>query len=245
MLADYCSTLRRAFMARNSFRTLVVKAGSNRRSLRILYYIWVAFPYPLRRVVTALFIIGVLLMKKLLRVDNQNALTPMGKLGTLSFWGVPEVDLEAYRLEVAGAVERPLSFSFAEIRAMPSVTRQVRQDCVGGFRNNSIMEGMPLQALLERSGMAPGARRAVFHCADGYYSSIDLKELLEGGAFLVYKINDQEIPNFGYPLRLAIPGKYGYQWAKWVVCIELVTDKRKGYWARLGLPDRGDLGDIW
>jgi DMSO/TMAO reductase YedYZ molybdopterin-dependent catalytic subunit len=232
-------------MASNSFRTLVVKAGSNRRSLRILYYIWVAFPFPLRRVVTALFIMGVLLMKKLLRVDNQNALTPMDQLGNLSFWGVPEVDLEAYRLEVEGAVERPLSFSFDEIRAMPSVARQLRQDCVGGFRNNSVMEGVPLQSLLERSGIAPEARRAVFHCADGYYSSIDLKELLEWEAFLAYKMNDQEIPKFGYPLRLAIPGKYGYQWAKWVVRIELVTDERKGYWARLGLPDRGDLGDIW
>jgi DMSO/TMAO reductase YedYZ molybdopterin-dependent catalytic subunit len=232
-------------MARNSFRTMVVKAGSNLRSLRILYYIWVAFPYPLRRVVTALFIIGVLLMKKLWRVDNQNALTPMGKLGTLSFWGVPEVDLETYRLEVEGAVEQPLSFSFEEVRAMPSVARQVRQDCVGGFRNNSIMKGVPLQALLERSGIAPEARRAVFHCADDYYSSIDLKELLDREAFLAYTVNDQEIPKFGYPLRLAVPGKYGYQWAKWVVRIELVTDERKGYWARLGLPDRGNLGDIW
>jgi DMSO/TMAO reductase YedYZ molybdopterin-dependent catalytic subunit len=232
-------------MASNSFRTVIVKAGSNRRSLRILYYIWVAFPCPLRRGVTALFIMGVLLMKKLLQVDNQNSLTPMDKLGTLSFWGVPDVPLETYRLEVEGAVEQPLSFSFEEIRAMPSVTRQVRQDCVGGFRNNSIMEGAPLQAVLERSGIAPEAQRAVFHCADGYYSSLDLKELLDREAFLAYKVNDQEIPKFGYPLRLAIPGKYGHQWAKWVTRIELATDKRKEYWARLGLPDRGNLGDIW
>ena len=232
-------------MASNSFRTLVVKAGSNRRSLRILYYVWVAFPYPLRRIVTALFIMGVLLTKKLWRVDNQNDLTPMDELGTLSFWGVPGVDLETYRLEIAGAVERPLSFFFDEIQGMASVTRRVCQDCVGGFRNNSTMEGVPLQTLLERSGICPEARRAVFHCADGYYFSIAIKELLEQEAFLAYKLNDQEIPQFGYPLRLAIPGKYGYQWAKWVVRIELVTDERKGYWVLLGLPDRGNLGDIW
>jgi DMSO/TMAO reductase YedYZ molybdopterin-dependent catalytic subunit len=169
----------------------------------------------------------------------------MNELGTLFFWGVPEVDLETYRLEIAGAVERPLSLSFAEIQAMPSVTRRVRQDCVGGFRNNSVMEGVPVQALLERSGIGPEARRAVFHCADGYYSSIDIKELIEHEAFLAYKMNDQEILQFGYPLRLAIPGKYGYQRAKWIVRIELVTDERKGYWAQLGLPDRGNLGDIW
>jgi len=69
--------------------------------------------------------------------------------------------------------------------------------------------------------------------------------LLEREAFLAYTVNGERIPMYGYPLRLAIPGKYGYQWAKWVVRIELVADTRKGYWAHLGLPDRADLGEVW
>lgn len=232
-------------MVRDSFRTVVVKAGGSRRGLRILYYIWRAFPYPLRRLVTALFIIHVLLVKKLLRVDHQNALTPLDKLGNLSFWGVPQLDLDIYCLEITGAVQHPVNLSFPELQALPAVTRQVRQDCVGGFRNNSVMKGVPFKTLLEQCGALPGAKRAVFHCADGYYSSLELQDLLDREAFLAYQINEQSIPRFGYPLRLAIPGKYGYQWAKWVVAIELVNDQRKGYWACLGLPDRGDLGDIW
>ena len=107
------------------------------------------------------------------------------------------------------------------------------------------MEGVLLKSILERAGVTSEAQRAVFYCADGYYSSVDLEELLDREAFLAYKINDQAVPQFGYPLRLAIPGKYGYQWAKWVIRIELVADRPKGYWARLGLPDRGDLGDFW
>ena len=72
-----------------------------------------------------------------------------------------------------------------------------------------------------------------------------MSDILEKDPFLAYAINGQEAPKFGFPLRLAIPGKYGYQWAKWVVRVELVTDQRKGYWAQLGLPDRGDVGDVW
>ena len=53
------------------------------------------------------------------------------------------------------------------------------------------------------------------------------------------------MPKFGFPLRLAMPGKYGYQWAKWIQRLEVVTDDRKGYWAELGLSDRGDVGDAW
>lgn len=232
-------------MVRDSFRSLLVKAGGSRRGLRTLYYLWRAFPYPLRRLGTALFIALVLLLKRLFRVDRQNAITPTEELGTLSFWGIPEMDVGTYRLEVVGAVNQVESLSYQEIRAFPSVRREVRLDCVGGFRNNSVMEGVLLETLLDRSEIKSESRRAVFHCADGYYSSLDRRELLEREAFLAYRVNDQGIPKFGYPLRLAIPGKYGYQWAKWVVKIELVADQRKGYWPGLGLPDRGDLGDIW
>ena len=202
-------------------------------------------PYPLRRLVTAGFILLSLGLKRMLKVDSQDALTAMDQLGTLSFWGVPEIAVENYRLVIEGEVDKALSLSLEQLQSLPAVTRQVRLDCVGRFRNNSIMEGVPLQTLLDISGVGPDARRAVFHCADGYYSSLALSELLGREAFLAYGINHQRTPQFGYPLRLVAPGKYGYQWAKWVRRIELVPDQRKGHWAQLSWPDRGDVGDIW
>ena len=72
-----------------------------------------------------------------------------------------------------------------------------------------------------------------------------LEDLLSNETLLAYKINEEEIAKFGFPLRLAIPGEYGYQWAKWVTRIELGTQETKGYWAILGLPDQGHLGDEW
>ena len=78
---------------------------------------------PLRKVATALFIIAVLLQKKLFRVDRQNDLTPLHQLGALSFWGVPSIDRQDYRLRVEGAVANPASFSFDDLKAMPSVRR--------------------------------------------------------------------------------------------------------------------------
>ncbi len=227
------------------FRTVLIRGGGNRWALRVCYYPWRVLPYPLRRLGTAGYILLSLWLKRMLKVDSQDALTDMDQQGTLSFWGVPEVALENSRLVVEGEVEQALSLSLEQLQSLPAVTRQVRLDCVGGFRNNSIMEGVSLQTLLDISGVGPEARRAVFHCADGYYSSLELSELLDREAFLAYSINHQKIPQFGYPLRLVAPGKYGYQWAKWVRRLELGSDQRKGHWARLGLPDRGDVGDIW
>ena len=224
---------------------MVITVGGNRTFSRFLYIMWRTFPYRPRRLVTALFIKTVLFQKRLFKVDNQNEITPLRLLGSLSFWGVPQVDTGRYRLEVTGTVEREMSFTFDQILQRPSSERRVRMDCVGGFRNNSIMKGTPLGPLLDLAGPRPETRRVVFHCADGYYSSIDMGVLLERDAFLVYSVNGEAVPKLGYPLRLAIPGKYGYQWAKWVVRIELVADDRKGHWAELGLPDRGDIGDAW
>ena len=90
--------------------------------------------------------------------------------GGQCFRGTPQLDPEHYRLEVAGTVRAPMSFSFTQIRQLPSSAREVRMDCVGGFRNNSVMEGTPLKALLDLTGYQPETRRAVFQCADGYNS---------------------------------------------------------------------------
>ena len=222
-------------MLSTGFRKLVIRAGDSRRVLLALYYVWRAFPYPLRRLVTALFTMHVLAMKAVFRVEGQAALTPASRLGSLAFWGIPQIDPATYVLRVDGDVDAPLTLSLGELSAMVSVKREVRMDCVGGFRNNSIMDGIPLAILLERADLRPTARRAIFHCAD----------LAERRAFLAHRVNGEAVGRPGYPLRLAVPGKYGYKWAKWLVRIELVADERKGYWERLGLPDRADVGDIW
>ncbi len=228
-----------------AYRKALINVSGNTALLRTMAFLWKSIPYKPRRLVTFLFIKAVLFEKRLLKIDEQTAITPIKDLGSLAYWGIPEVDLSSFILTIDGAVDRPVSLSWPDLMALTSVERQVRMDCVGGFRNNSIMEGVSVQRLLDEAGVAPQARRVVFHCLDGYYVSLELQDLWEKEAFLAHTINGEKLPKFGHPLRLAIPGKYGYQWAKWVQRLEVVTDGRKGYWPELGLPDRGDIGDVW
>ncbi|MCH7584103.1 MAG: molybdopterin-dependent oxidoreductase [Acidobacteria bacterium] len=214
-----------------------------RAVLRTGHAIYMAVPPPLRRHVASGYIGVTLLLKRVLRVEEQTELTPLADAGTLSFWGVPKVDIATFSLTVEGAVERPRSFDYDELMALPSVDQLVRMDCVGGFRNNTRMSGVRLDTLFDMVGLAPGAQRAVFHCADDYFESITLTDLRRHDAFLAYSVNGTAVPHLGYPLRLAIPGKYGYKWPKWVTRIEIVADDRKGYWPERGLPDRGNVGD--
>ncbi|MCH7656659.1 MAG: molybdopterin-dependent oxidoreductase, partial [Chloroflexi bacterium] len=155
------------------------------------------------------------------------------------------VDLARYTLTVDGAVKYPMIVRHEELLAMHSVTRRIRMDCVGGFRNNTDMRGITFAEVMARAKPLPEARRAIFYCADGYFESSTLDDLAAADAMLAYEVNNERVARLGFPLRLAIPGKYGYKWAKWVQRIEIVTHDRKGYWPQRGLPDRADVGDRW
>ena len=86
-----------------------------------------------------------------------------------------------YRLTVEGLVEKPASFSLAELRALPSRTQITRHDCVEGWSAIAKWKGARLAALLEAVKPKPEARFVVFYCADPkdddetdfYYESID------------------------------------------------------------------------
>ena len=73
---------------------------------------------------------------------------------------------KGFRLAIDGLVERPQTFSLADLRGLPSRTQITRHDCVEGWSCIGQWKGVPLGALLERAGMKPQARFLVFYCAD-------------------------------------------------------------------------------
>ena len=217
---------------------------TNRILLRAIWLPWILLPYPLRKRATSAGIWGLLLLKRAMRIHLRHAPTPTEKLFTLSFWGVPRVAPEQFTLIVDGNVKCPLRLSLDDLRNLPAVDRQVTLDCVGGLRNIIDARGVSLAAVLDRAEPMPDVATAVFHGADGYFTTHPVKDLIETEAYLAYAINGQETPAHGYPLRLVSPGKYGYKWAKWVVRIELVPGSPMGYWEQRGLPDRAWVGDL-
>jgi len=154
-----------------------------------------------------------------------------------------------YRLEIAGLVERPMSLSLADLKALPSRTQITRHDCVEGWSAIGKWKGARLAAILEAAQLRPAARFVVFFCADPmaadgtdlYYESIDLDDALHPQTILAYELNDAPLPvKNGAPLRLRVERQLGYKHAKYVMRIEVVDSFAKiaggkgGYWEDQG-----------
>jgi DMSO/TMAO reductase YedYZ molybdopterin-dependent catalytic subunit len=154
----------------------------------------------------------------------------------------------AYRLAVSGLVDKPRSFSLAELRALPSRTQITRHDCVEGWSAIGKWKGAQLSALLDAVQPKPEARYLVFYCADPmndsgtkYYESIDMEDALHPQTLLAYELNDQRLPIAnGAPIRLRVERQLGYKMAKYVMAIEFVRSfdhiegGKGGYWEDRG-----------
>jgi DMSO/TMAO reductase YedYZ molybdopterin-dependent catalytic subunit len=147
-----------------------------------------------------------------------------------------------WRLGFDGLVQRPQSFSLAQIGAMPIRTQITRHDCVEGWSAIGKWHGVPLKVLIDQVGLRDGARYLVFHCADDYgpvryYESIDLIDAFHPQTILAWGLNDHllPVPN-GAPLRLRVERQLGYKQAKYVERIEAVASLapigagKGGYW---------------
>ena len=78
------------------------------------------------------------------------------KWPVLHYGVVPTVDLQRWRFEITGAVERPLSISWSELLDLPRQNTQCDIHCVTRWsRYDNEFEGVPVQELLKRAGPRP------------------------------------------------------------------------------------------
>ncbi len=181
-------------------------------------------------------------------------ITPVGLHYLLIHYDIPAVDPAAFRLEVAGAVERPLSLSLDDLREREHVAMPVTFECAGNGRallsprpvsqpwlteavGTAEWGGTPLGPLLAEAGVRPDAVEALFAGIDrgveggepqAYERALALAD--GDGALLAYEMNGAPLPpQHGFPLRLVVPGWYGMTNVKWLERITLLDHPFQGY----------------
>lgn len=150
---------------------------------------------------------------------------------------VPHKDEHTYRLTVDGLVDRPGSYTLADLRAMPQ-TRLVRDvQCVTGWRvPGTPFEGVSLSHLLDAAGVHPSAGAVHFTCFDGAYTeSLTLEQARRADVLVALRMQDKDIGHaHGGPVRLYVAPMYFYKSAKWLSGITVTEEVRPGYWEKRG-----------
>ena len=150
-----------------------------------------------------------------------------------------------WRLVVDGLVERPASFSLAELRSYPSRTQITHLACEEGWSFIAEWTGVPRFYVLNLVRVRPQARYVVFFAFEQGYDSIDMPDAWHPQTLLTYGMNGQDLPLLhGAPVRLRVSRQLGYKSRKWLSRIT-VTDSMKNFGKGLGSTDTDEFGYSW
>ena len=154
------------------------------------------------------------------------------------------VDVSAWRLQVSGLVDRPLSLSLDQIRAMPAVEGYRTFQCISSrvttydqLIGNQRFAGVRVVDVLTAAGVRPSATFVLWRAADGYTESLPLAVARDPRTWLAYEMGPAGTllrPEHGAPLRVIIAGRYGMKQPKFLTGIELADHDEDGYWEQRG-----------
>jgi DMSO/TMAO reductase YedYZ molybdopterin-dependent catalytic subunit len=156
---------------------------------------------------------------------------------------VPAVQTDGWTLTIHGMVDTPMTLDFDQLIARPLIERDVTLCCVsnevgGHYIGNARWTGTLLAPLLQEAGIRAGVTQLVSRSTDGFTTGTPASVALDGrDAMLVVAMNGEPLPlQHGFPVRMVIPGLYGYESAcKWITDIEATTyEAYSAYWVERG-----------
>jgi DMSO/TMAO reductase YedYZ molybdopterin-dependent catalytic subunit len=163
---------------------------------------------------------------------------------------VPTVEVDEWRLRIHGMVERELTLTFDDLVQRRLTEDWVTISCVsnevgGDLVGNAWWSGVRVADLLAEAGVLPEADAVLQTSHDGWNCGTPLVALTDDrNALLAVAMNGQPLPiEHGFPVRMVVPGLYGYVSAtKWVVDLEVTRfEDFTAFWTERGWAEQGPV----
>ncbi|WP_296194344.1 molybdopterin-dependent oxidoreductase [uncultured Microbacterium sp.] len=163
---------------------------------------------------------------------------------------VPQLDPSSWRLRIHGLVDREVTLTWDELLALPLEESVTTLTCVsnevgGDLIGTALWLGYPIRHLLAQAGVQAGADMVLSTSSDGFTAGTPLEALTdERNAILAVGMNGDPLPaEHGFPVRMVVPGLYGYVSAtKWVTELEVTRfADAEGYWTPRGWSALGPI----
>ncbi len=168
---------------------------------------------------------------------------------------------EGWTIKVDGLVDKPFEISTDDLIAqMPIEERVSRHRCVEAWSMVAPWIGFPLRALVERAaplGSAKFVRFETFLDPDvargqrqhwypwPYVEGLTIAEATNELAFMVVGAYGKVLHNqFGAPVRLHLPWKYGFKSIKSITRISFVEERPVSFWEQLQSAEYGFWANV-
>jgi DMSO/TMAO reductase YedYZ molybdopterin-dependent catalytic subunit len=154
----------------------------------------------------------------------------------------PTVTQSDWTLQVAGAVETPLTWNWADFMAQPQIETVSDIHCVTTWsRYDNRWAGVAARHLLSLVRPRPEAKFVMFRSYDGYATNVPLSYFDEEGVLLAHSWDGESLSrDHGGPVRVILPKLYLWKSAKWLRAITFMEQDAPGYWELRGYHDRGE-----
>lgn len=154
----------------------------------------------------------------------------------------PAIDAADWTLTVAGLVDNPIRWTWADFIAQPQATLVSDIHCVTTWsRYDNTWQGVTARHLLSVVRPRPEARFVVMRSHDGYSTNVPLQAFSDDDVLLAHGWEGRPITReHGGPVRAIIPKLYFWKSAKWLRHITFLENDAPGYWEVRGYHNNGD-----
>lgn len=157
---------------------------------------------------------------------------------------MPPLDLEDFVIRIDGVVAEPLDLSWEEFLKLPQAEVVADFHCVTHWSVPGLRwEGVLARTIIELCRPEPEVRWVMAYGREGYSTNVPYEHFSRPETILAHKLNGKPLPKeHGWPLRLVVPSLYAWKSAKYLVRLEFLVEKRRGFWEMRGYHD---IGDPW
>ena len=141
-----------------------------------------------------------------------------------------------WRLEVSGAVRRPLALTLDDLMKLPRITQKVDHFCVEGWNARATWSGVRVSDLARAAQATDDAQYVDFTSFDeDYHESWDMASAMHPQTLVAYGMDGYLLtPAHGAPARLHSPVKLGYKNTKYLTKVVFMPVQNGGYWSDQG-----------
>ena len=173
---------------------------------------------------------------------------PPGQYDTGNDWPVltaevtPRLDTATWTFKIEGLVDRPTTWTWDEIHALPPSSYAGAIHCVTTWSKFDVhFGGVSVDTLLGVAGVQPSATHVLAFSHTAYTTNLPLADVTGGKAWVVWDYEGRPLEAaHGGPARLLVPHLYFWKSAKFVAGLRILDHDEPGFWEQNGYHDRGD-----